>query len=167
MSASVSLPEEPVLCHVGVEQGGYGKFSTARLELEPVAVLYGLEVDEKERGAVLRPLLGLARPFHPPLTEKVIFFKLILKIRIIFCGSRMFYLGSWILIFVHTRSRIQKRAKKGGMKTKLLSYLVCSHKYHKIDNYYIFELVKKKCRPILQRIIELFTPKIVIKLSKI
>ncbi len=58
MSASVSLPEEPILCHVGVEQCGHGKFATARLELEPVAVLHGLEVDEKERGAVLRTRLG-------------------------------------------------------------------------------------------------------------
>ncbi len=57
MLASVSLPEEPVLCHVGVEQCGHGKSATARLKLEPVAVLYGLEVDEKERSAVLRPLL--------------------------------------------------------------------------------------------------------------
>ncbi len=73
MSAGVSLPEEPVLCHVRVEQGGHGKFATARLELEPVAVLHGLEVDEKERGAVLRPLLDW--PFHPCLTEKVIFKK--------------------------------------------------------------------------------------------
>jgi hypothetical protein len=71
MSASVSLPEEPVLCHVRVEQGGHGKFATARLELEPVSVLHGLEVDEEESGAVLRPLLRL--PFHTRLTEKVFF----------------------------------------------------------------------------------------------
>jgi hypothetical protein len=46
-------------------------------------------------------------------------------------------------------------------------YIFCSHKYYKIENYFIFELVKKTIWPKLQRIIELFTQKIVIKLSKI
>jgi hypothetical protein len=27
---------------------------------------------------------------------------------------------------------------------KLVPYLFCSHKYHKIENYFIFELVMKK-----------------------
>jgi hypothetical protein len=35
----------------------------------------------------------------------------------------------------------------------------CSHKYHKIENYFIFELVKKKIWENLQRIIELFISK--------
>ncbi len=45
--------------------------------------------------------------------------------------------------------------------------LFCSHKYHKIENYFIFSLVKKKIWTNLQRIIVHFTQKIVIKISKI
>jgi hypothetical protein len=36
----------------------------------------------------------------------------------------------------------------------------CSHKYHKIENLFIFELVKKNIWGNLQRIIELFTQKL-------
>jgi hypothetical protein len=43
----------------------------------------------------------------------------------------------------------------------------CSHKNHKIENFLNFELVKKKIWANLQRIIELSTQKIIIKLSKI
>ncbi len=50
---------------------------------------------------------------------------------------------------------------------KIFPYLFCCHKYHKIENYYIFELAKKKIWANLQRIIELFTQNIVMKLSKI
>jgi hypothetical protein len=73
------------------------------------------------------------------------------------------------LIFVHPRSRIPdpKTATKERDEKNLLSYLFCSHKDHKIENYFIFELVKKKMWPNLQKIIELFTQKIAIKLSKI
>jgi hypothetical protein len=41
------------------------------------------------------------------------------------------------------------------------------NKYHKLVNYLIFELVKKIIWVNLQRILELFTQKIVIKPSKI
>jgi hypothetical protein len=64
-------------------------------------------------------------------------------------------------------SRIQKQQLKRGVKKKLLSYIFCSHKFHKIENYFIFEMPKKKIGANFQRIIELFTPKIVTKLSKI
>jgi hypothetical protein len=43
----------------------------------------------------------------------------------------------------------------------------CSHKFHNIVNYFIFEMLKKKIRANFQRIIELFTQKIDTKLSKI
>jgi hypothetical protein len=56
--------------------------------------------------------------------------------------------------------------KKRGEKNEL-SYIFCSHKFHKIKNYFIFEMLKKKIWDNFQRIIELFTQKIVIKLSKI
>jgi hypothetical protein len=44
---------------------------------------------------------------------------------------------------------------------------LCSHKFHKIENYFSFEVLKKKILANFQRIIELFTLKIVTKLSKI
>jgi hypothetical protein len=43
---------------------------------------------------------------------------------------------------------------------------VGSHKSNKIENYFIFEKLKKKIGANLQRIIKLFTQKIVTKLSK-
>jgi hypothetical protein len=44
-------------------------------------------------------------------------------------------------------SRIQKLQERGGIN--LLSYLFCSNKYHKIENYFIFELIgeQPKKRP--------------------
>ncbi len=50
--------------------------------------------------------------------------------------------------------------KERGEKN-LLSYLFCNHKFHKIVNYFIFEMLKKKIWANFQRIIELFTQKIV------
>ncbi len=80
---------------------------------------------------------------------------------------RYFYSRSRILIFTHPGSRIQKQQQKRGVKKNLLSYLLCSHKFHKIENYFSFEVLKKKICANFQRIIELFTQKIVTKLSKI
>ncbi len=38
--------------------------------------------------------------------------------------------------------------KERGEKKNLMSYLfVCSHKFHKIVNYFIFEMLKKKFGP--------------------
>jgi hypothetical protein len=72
-----------------------------------------------------------------------------------------------ILIFTHPGSRIQKQQQPRGVKKNLLSYLFCSHKFHKIGNYLIFEMLKKKLWANCQRIVELFAQKIVTKLSKI
>ena len=44
---------------------------------------------------------------------------------------------------------------------------LCSHKFYKIENYCSFEMLKIKIWANFQRIIELFTQKIVTKLSKI
>ncbi len=44
---------------------------------------------------------------------------------------------------------------------------LCSHKFHKIEKYFSFEVLKQKIWENFQRIIELFTQKIVTKLSKI
>jgi hypothetical protein len=57
-------------------------------------------------------------------------------------------------------SRIQKAQQKRGVKK-------ISHKFHKIENYFIFEMLKKKIWASFQRIIELFIQKVVTKLSKI
>jgi hypothetical protein len=43
---------------------------------------------------------------------------------------------------------------------------MCSHKFHIVENYFIFEM-KKKILTNFQRTIELFTQKIVTNLSKI
>jgi hypothetical protein len=49
----------------------------------------------------------------------------------------------------------------------MLSYLFCSHKFHKITYYFIFLMLKKKIWSNFKKIIELFTKRIVNKLSKI
>ncbi len=61
------------------------------------------------------------------------------------------YPGSRILIFTHPGSRIQKQQQKRGVK----------------KNYFSFEVLKKKIWANFHKIIELFTQKIVTKLSKI
>ncbi len=74
------------------------------------------------------------------------------------CSSRIpdadFY-PSWIPAL---RSRIQNRNKREGWK-KFVDIPFCSHNFHKIENYLIFEMLKKKRGQ--------FTQKIVPKLSKI
>jgi hypothetical protein len=53
------------------------------------------------------------------------------------------YPGTWILIFTHPGSRIQKQQLKRGVK-RICHTFFCSHKFHKIENYFIFEVLKKK-----------------------
>ncbi len=84
------------------------------------------------------------------------------------------YPGSRILIFTHPGSwipdlgsRIQKQQQKRGVKKIFCHTFLCSHKFHKIEHYFSFEVLKKKIWAHFQRIIELFTQKIVTKLSKI
>ncbi len=61
-------------------------------------------------------------------------------------------------------SRIQKQQQKRGVKKKFCHTFLCSHKFHKIEHYFGFEVLKKKMWANFQRIIELFTQKIVTKL---
>ncbi len=63
-------------------------------------------------------------------------------------------------------SGIQKQEQKWGVKKICCHTFFCSHKFHKIVNYFIFEMPKKKIWANFQRIIELFTQKIVLNLSK-
>ncbi len=72
-----------------------------------------------------------------------------------------------ILIFTHPGSRIQKQQQKRGVKKISCHTLFCSHKFHQIENCFIFEMMKKIVWANFQRIIELFNQKIVTKLSKI
>ncbi len=60
-------------------------------------------------------------------------------------------------------SRISDPGSKNGNKREWKKFVVpffCSHKYHKIWNYFIHEEVKKKIRANLQRILELCTQKL-------
>jgi hypothetical protein len=80
--------------------------------------------------------------------------------------------GSWILIFLpilDPGSRIpdpKTSTKERGEEKKLLSYLFCSHKFHKIENYFIFEMLKKKIWPGFKRVIELFTKNLSVSSKK-
>ncbi len=84
------------------------------------------------------------------------------------------YPGSWLLPILDPGSRIpdsgfriQKQQQKREVKKITSHTFLCSHKFHKIVNYFSFEVLKKKIWANFQRIIELFTTKIVKKLLKI
>ncbi len=83
------------------------------------------------------------------------------------CGSGMFIPdpGSWFLPIPDPGSKNSN--KREGWKKICCHDFLCSHKFHKIANYFSFELLKKKIWANFQRIIELFTQTIVNKLSKI
>jgi hypothetical protein len=74
------------------------------------------------------------------------------------------YPRSRILIFTHPRSRIPdpKTAitERGEKKINCHTFF-CRHKFHKIENYFIFGMPKKKIWANFKRIIELFTQKMV------
>jgi hypothetical protein len=77
-----------------------------------------------------------------------------------------------MLIFTHPGSWIldlgsKKQQQKRGAKKICCNTFYCSHKFHKIVNYFIFETLKKKNWASFQRILELFTQKIVTRVSKI
>jgi len=57
--------------------------------------------------------------------------------------------------------------KERGEKNNFCLIFFCGHKFHKIDNYFIFEMPKKKFWASFQRITELLNQKFVTKLSKI
>ncbi len=80
---------------------------------------------------------------------------------------------SRILIFTHPGSRISEPGSKNSNKRKgrgwkffFCHIFFCSHKFHKFENYFIFEMLKTKIWPRFQRIIELFIQKFVTKVSK-
>jgi hypothetical protein len=65
---------------------------------------------------------------------------------------------------VYPGSRIPKQR---GVKKNCCHSFFCSHKFHKIDNYFSFEMLKKKFGSIFKVLYNIFTRKIVTKLSKI
>ncbi len=73
--------------------------------------------------------------------------------------------GSWFLPIPDPGSKNSN--KREGWKIFFCHTFLCSHKFHKIENYFSFEVLKKKIWTNFQRIIELFTQKIVTKPSKI
>jgi hypothetical protein len=78
-----------------------------------------------------------------------------------------FYPGSRTLILVHPGSRIQKQQQRRRVKKICCPTFFCSHNITKLKIILFFEQVKKKLWANLQRIIEIFTQKVVIKISKI
>jgi hypothetical protein len=60
-----------------------------------------------------------------------------------------------------------KRQQKRGVKKNSCHTFSWSHKSHRIENYFIFEMLKEKIWANFQRVRELFTSKIVTKLSKV
>ncbi len=88
------------------------------------------------------------------------------------CGSGMFIPdpGSWFLPIPDPGSRIpypKTATEERSEKKNCCGTFLCIHKFHKIENYFSFKVLKKKIWANFQRIIELFTQKIVTKLSKI
>ena len=71
---------------------------------------------------------------------------------------------SRILIFTHPGSRIQKQQQKREVKKISCQNFLCSHKFHKIANYFTLELLKKKILANFQKILELIAQNIVTKL---
>jgi hypothetical protein len=69
--------------------------------------------------------------------------------------------------FYPSRIPDPKTATKERGERNCCHNFLCSHKFHKIANYFSFEILKKKIWVNFQRIIELFNQKIVNKLSKI
>jgi hypothetical protein len=57
--------------------------------------------------------------------------------------------------------------KDRGEKKNFFQTIFCSHKFHKTQKYFIFDMLKQKFWPNFPRIIEVFTQKIVTKPSKI
>ena len=72
--------------------------------------------------------------------------------------------GSWFLLIPDPGYKDSN--KREGLKNICCENFLGSHKFHKIVNYFSFEVLKKKMWANFQRIIELFTKKIVKKLLK-
>jgi hypothetical protein len=83
------------------------------------------------------------------------------------CGPGMFIPDPESLFLPIPDPGTKNRNKREGWQKICRHTFFCSHKFHKIVNYFILEMLKKKIWANFQRIIEFFTPKNVTKLSKI
>jgi hypothetical protein len=66
---------------------------------------------------------------------------------------------SWILIFTHSGSQIpdpgslsKKQQPKRGVKKISCQTFFCSHKFHKIENYFIFKYLRKIFGPVFKEL---------------
>ncbi len=103
---------------------------------------------------------------HPP--PLLLFRFLFLNLPQSVLRLRDVYPGSWFLPIPDPGSRIsdlgsqiQKQQKKREVKK------ICCHKFHKTEYYFIFKMLKKKLWANFQKIIEVFTQKILNMLSGI
>jgi hypothetical protein len=71
-------------------------------------------------------------------------------------------------MFIQSRISDLKTATKERSEKKfvVIPYLFCSHKFHKTENNFVFELLKKKIWANFQRIIELFMQKMSLSSQK-
>jgi hypothetical protein len=67
---------------------------------------------------------------------------------------------------VYLGSRIQNGNKKVGWKIICCHTFFCSHKFHKIENYFIFEMLKEKIWANFQRIINFLSKKLTLSSQK-
>ncbi len=74
------------------------------------------------------------------------------------------YPGSWFFTYPGSQipdlgSRIQKQQQKRGVKKNLLSYFFCSHKFHKIEYYFILKCRRKNFGPIFKEFLKVLPKK--------
>jgi hypothetical protein len=93
------------------------------------------------------------------LTYIYVWYRPVLRIRDVFPGSR-------IRIFFPSRIPDPKTASKERGEKIFCHTFLCRHKFHKIKNYFSFEVLKKKIWANFQRSLELFTQKIVLSSHK-
>ncbi len=82
------------------------------------------------------------------------------------CGSGMFIPDPDFYPFRISDPGSKNSRKGEGWKQICCHIFFCSHKFHIIENYFILEMLKKIIWANLQKNIQLFTQKIVTKLSK-
>jgi hypothetical protein len=66
--------------------------------------------------------------------------------------------------FYPSRTPDPKTATKERVEKISCHTFFCSHKFHKIESYFIFDMLKKNFLASFQKIIELFTQKFITKL---
>ncbi len=99
-------------------------------------------------------------------------FWFLIRIHSLHCSVADLGCLSRILIFTHPGSRISDPGSKNSNKRERWKKIschtfLCSHKFHRIVNYFSFEVLKKKIWANFQTIMELFVQKIAKKLLQI